>query len=217
MSERYTSTETVELVRDPDEKAAREAENGLRQAALALEVIRTFVKDREREFRLRQGLLMQLHHAALAGIHIFAGTFRNGPAQIHGSHHEPPSAFMVSEEVAHMCEFVNENWNKSAVFLSSYVLWRLNWIHPFADGNGRTARALSYIVLSVRLDSLLPGTRTIPDFISADKTPYYDALESADLAWKETGAVDVSKVEALIEATLARQLLQATREAVTDG
>jgi Fic family protein len=216
MPERYTSTATVELVTDPDEKAAREAENGLRQASLALEVIRTFVKDSERKFRLRQGLLMQLHHEALAGIHIFAGTFRNGPAEIHGSHHEPPSAFMVGEEVSHMCEFVNDSWNKSAVFLSSYVLWRLNWIHPFADGNGRTARALSYIVLNVRLDSLLPGTKTIPDFISADKTPYYDALESADLTWKQTGTVDVSKVESLVEATLAKQLLQAAQEAVTD-
>lgn len=161
---------------------------------------------------------MQLHHEALAGIHVFAGTFRNGPAEIHGSHHEPPAAFMVGEEVAHMCEYVNENWaTRSAVFLSSFVLWRLNWIHPFADGNGRTARALSYVVLNVRLDCLLPGTRTIPDFISTDKNPYYDALEAADLVWKERSEVDVSKVEALMEATLAKQLLQAAREAVAVG
>ena len=51
---------------------------------------------------MRQSLLMQLHQEALAGIHIFAGTFRNGPAEIHGSNHEPPPAFMVGEEVAHM-------------------------------------------------------------------------------------------------------------------
>ncbi|MGC9960185.1 Fic family protein [Roseiarcus sp.] len=23
------------------------------------------------------------------------------------------------------------------------MLWRLNWIHPFADGNGRIARTVS--------------------------------------------------------------------------
>lgn len=216
-SNRYTSTQSVELITDPAEKAAREAENGLRQAALALEVIRSFIKDPDRKFRLRQGLLMQLHQEALAGIHIFAGTFRNGPAEIHGSAHEPPQAFLVGEEVAQMCEYVNEHWNKSAVFLASYVLWRLNWIHPFADGNGRTARALSYIILNVKLDSLLPGTTTIPDFISADKAPYYDALEAADLVWKARKEVDVSHVEALMEGTLARQLVQAAKEAVTDG
>jgi len=115
-----------------------------------------------------------------------------------------------------MCDYVNASWNRSAVFLSSYVLWRLNWIHPFADGNGRTARALSYVVLNVRTDSLLPGTKTIPDFISEDKGPYYDALEAADLAWKERGEVDVSAVESLMEGTLAKQLLQAADEAVTD-
>jgi hypothetical protein len=58
-----------------------------------------------------------------------------------------------------LCEYINENWKKSAVHLAAYVLWKMNWIHPFADGNGRTARAVSYVVLSIKLDSLLPGTQ----------------------------------------------------------
>ncbi|HET9282483.1 MAG TPA: Fic family protein [Candidatus Angelobacter sp.] len=52
---------------------------------------------------------------------------------------------------------------KSAIHLAAYVIWRLNWIHPFADGNGRTSRALSYLVLCTRLGERLPGTVTIPD------------------------------------------------------
>jgi Fic family protein len=76
-----------------------------------------------------------------------------------------------------MCDYVNQNWGRSALHLAAYVLWRINWIHPFADGNGRTARAVSYILLSIKLDSLLPGTKTIPDQIAADKKPYYAALE----------------------------------------
>jgi hypothetical protein len=28
--------------------------------------------------------------------------------------------------------------------LAAYGLWRLNWIHPFVEGNGRTARAVCY-------------------------------------------------------------------------
>ena len=59
--------------------------------------------------------------------------------------------------VAEMCGYVNENWHMSAIHLAAYLLWRMNWIHPFADGNGRTARVVSYVVLSVKLDSLLPG------------------------------------------------------------
>jgi Fic family protein len=115
-----------------------------------------------------------------------------------------------------MCEYVNQHWSdKSALHLAAYMLWKLNWIHPFADGNGRTARAISYIVLSIRLHSLLPGTNTIPDQIAADKTPYYDALELADKAWKATGAVDVSALETMLSQMLARQLLQGLKEAQT--
>lgn len=216
-SERYTSAHTEELITDPAERAIREAENGLHQAAFALEAIKNFVKEPERPFHLRQSLLIQLHQKALAGIHPFAGTFRNGPVTIHGGRHQPPDAHLVAEEVAHMCDYVNENWKRSAVFLSSFVLWKLNWIHPFPDGNGRTARALSYVVLNVKTDSLLPGTTTIPDFISADKGPYYAALEAADVAWKDTGDVNVSEVENLMEAMLAKQLLQAADEAVKGG
>jgi Fic family protein len=109
---------------------------------------------------------------------------------------------------------VNSKWKaKSALHLCAYVLWRLNWIHPFADGNGRTARALSYVVLSIKLDSLLSGTKTIPDQIADDKTPYYEALEAADGAWKRTGEVDVSQLENMLGGMLANQLLQAAREA----
>lgn len=65
MADRHTSTEQVEMITDPDEKARREAENGIEQTKLALEIIRTFVKDKERPFRLRQGLLLQLNGTAL--------------------------------------------------------------------------------------------------------------------------------------------------------
>jgi Fic family protein len=214
--ERHTSTEQVDLISDPEEKARREAENGIRQTELALEMIRAFVKEKEQPFRLRQGFLMQLHSVALEGIHMFAGTYRNGVATIHGSKHDPVPAFRVADEVADMCEYVNQHWaDKSAIHLAAYILWRLNWIHPFADGNGRTARAISYVVLSIRANSLYPGTNSIPDQISTDKNPYYDALELADEAWKATGQVDVSALEKMLSQMLATQLLQGLKEAET--
>lgn len=217
MSEgRHTSTEQVDLISDPEEKARREAENGIRQTELALEMIRAFVKEKEQPFRLRQGFLMQLHSVALEGIHMFAATYRNGIATIHGSKHDPIPAFRVADEVADMCEYVNQRWaDKSAIHLAAYVLWKLNWIHPFADGNGRTARAISYVVLSIRSNSLYPGTNSIPDQISTDKKPYYDALEQADEVWKSTGQVDVSALEKMLSQMLATQLLQGLKEAET--
>ena len=214
MTERNTLTEQIELVTDPAEKARREAENKVKQAVLTASIIRASAQNTERRFRLRQGILMQLHAAALEGIHVLSGTFRNGPAKIDGSKHEPPPVFQIAEEVADLCDHVNAEWGRqSALYLSSYVMWRVNWIQPFADGNGRTSRAASYVVLNTKLDGLLPGTPTIPDLISADKAPYYDALEAADAAWKERSVVDVSRLEQLIGEMLAKQLLNAARQA----
>ena len=34
-----------------------------------------------------------------------------------------------------------------ALDLASFALWRITWIHPFSDGNGRTAIAFSYACL----------------------------------------------------------------------
>jgi Fic family protein len=210
--DRHSEAEDAALLSDPDEIARREAENGLRQFILALDIIRSHVKDVERPFKLRIGPILQLHKAALDGLHRLAGTFRNTPVKIHGSPHQPPEPAFVADEVQALCEYVNANWNKSAVHLAAYVLWKMNWIHPFADGNGRTARALSYVVLSIKLDSLLPGTPTIPEQIAANKEPYYDAFEKADEAWL-SDKIDTSGLEELLGDMLARQLVNAAKEA----
>jgi Fic family protein len=89
----------------------------------------------------------------------------------------------------------------------------MNWIHPFVDGNGRTARATSYLVLCVRLGSRLPGVNTIPDQISAQKAPYYEALEAADRAYSEDGEIKVTQMEAFLEGLLANQLVSILRAA----
>jgi hypothetical protein len=96
--DRHSVAEEAPLLSDPDEIARREAENGIRQFDLALDIIRSFVKDRERPFRLRSSTNLQLHRTAL-----LAGTWRNTPVKIEGSRHQPPEAPFVSEEIEHLC------------------------------------------------------------------------------------------------------------------
>lgn len=211
--DRHSIADVAPVLTDETEIARREAENGIRQFNLAVEIIRAHVKDAERPFRLRSSTILRLHAAALEGLHPLAGTYRNTPVKIGGSKHQPPEAAMVAEEIEHLCEYVNDNWARAtAEHLSAYVLWKLNWIHPFADGNGRTARAVSYVVMNIKLDSLLPGTPTIPDQIATNKTPYYDALEEADTAL-EAGSPDVSALVEMLHGMLAKQLLSSVREA----
>jgi Fic family protein len=138
----------------------------------------------------------------LAGLSSYAGNFRPGGVAIEGSKHAPPEAHLVPELVEDMCDYVNDHWASSTPL---HLMWRLNWIHPFADGNGRTSRIVSYLVLFIRAGALLPGTPTIPDQIVDNRKPYFDALDGADVADRE-GKVDVSKMEDLLGSLLANQL-----------
>jgi Fic family protein len=184
-----------QLITDPKARAEAEARNVLRQYDAGLSAIQTALE--QGSFKLRPSLILGLHREALSGISIFAGNYRPAGVEIQGSRHEPAGAHLVPELVEGLCDYVNENWEKStSIHLGSYVMWRLNWIHPFADGNGRTSRIVSYVVLSIHAGAILLGTPTIPDQIVDNRNPYFDALDAADLAWKE-GRVDVSKMEDL--------------------
>lgn len=70
-----------------------------------------------------------------------------------------------------------------------------------------------YVVLSIKLDSLLPGAPTIPEQIAGNKKPYYDALETADKQLTATGQVDVTGLEGMLDAMLSHQLVNAAKEA----
>lgn len=107
-----------------------------------------------------------------------------------------------------MCDYVNEKFHeKTALHLAAYVMWRLNWIHPFEDGNGRTSRAVSYIVLCAHIKALLPGIPSIPQQIEENRAAYFQALEAADEAWRMADEIDVSDMEETLKSMLATQLL----------
>ncbi|MFN0165219.1 MAG: Fic family protein [Bryobacteraceae bacterium] len=190
-----------QLFRDADEKALLEARNGLLQFDEVVKLV-----DRKADFKLRPSTIQRLQRLAIQGIYTCAGNYRTGPVYIAGTTHEPPSAADVAELVEEMCEYVSVNWrSSSALHLAAYVMWRVNWIHPFTGGNGRTSRAVSYLVLCARLGYSIPGTSTIPDQIVSNRQPYYHALDDADDAWSR-GRVDVSAMERLLSHMLAVQL-----------
>ncbi|MBY5816615.1 Fic family protein [Rhizobium leguminosarum] len=201
---RHSVATEAYLIKDERERAEAEARNGLRQFDAARDMIIDAI-DKGVKWKLRPSLLLALHREALQGISAYAGNFRPADVAIQGSEHKPLGAHRVPELIEELCDYVNDNWDKTPVHLASYVMWRLNWIHPFSDGNGRTSRMVSYVVLCVKLQLPLPGIRTIPDQIVDNRKPYFDALEAADRA-AEHGACDLSKMEELIEGMLATQL-----------
>lgn len=189
---------------DPAAIAEREALNALRQYDAIVEMVQDALTP-GRTFKLRPSAILYLHRCALEGLTALAGVFRPGDVKIGQSKHAPPGAHLVPGLIEEMCDYVNENWSRSPLHLAAYLLWRLNWIHPFADGNGRTSRAISYYVMSVRLGYVLPGEQTIPEQIAKNRKPYYAALEAADEELR-LGKVDVSELEGLLSGLLAKQL-----------
>lgn len=204
-----------DLIADPDEKALAEARNALRQFDIGMVLLDHWLDNKAGKPRLRVSDLLYLNRFALEDINRFAGTFRTQNVKISGSKHVPPAPQFVPALCEDLCDYVNRNWNKkSPIHLSAYVLWRINWIHPFADGNGRTARILSYIILCAKYGFRLPGSNTIPEQIVSNKKPYYKALEDADSAF-ESQRIDVRSVENLIEYSLREQIEASIKSTAT--
>lgn len=158
-------------------------------------------------------LIKQLQYRAIVGIYSCAGEFRTGPVSISDTEHEPPPWGQIPELVDQMADYLNQNWDlKSASHLCAYAMWRLNWIHPFFGGNGRTSRACAYLALSARWGFRLPGKVTLPDHIVARRSAYINALKVADAAWAQ-GQLDVLALEDLVESVLAAQLVDVLGQA----
>ena len=214
--QRHSVAFSADLITDPEKRAEREARNGLLQFDLGMQIVEGWTTDKSRQFKLRPSLVLSLHRAALEGISAYAGNFRPAGVKIEGSKHNPPGAHLVPELIEDMCDYVNDHWSNSPLHLAAYLMWRLNWVHPFADGNGRTSRILSYVVLSIRLGYRLPGTPSIPEQIVDNRAPYFQALDAADEACR-TGKIDVSKMEEMLQSMLAKQLMGIIRTAASQS
>lgn len=59
--------------------------------------------------------------------------------------HESPSYTVIPETIEQLCEFANEDKTFIHPVLKAIIIhFIISYLHPFADGNGRTARSLFY-------------------------------------------------------------------------
>jgi Fic family protein len=210
--ERHSIAAQPSLIVDPIAEAQRESENAVAQFDRVLDLIDEVARD-ARPFRLRPSIILDLHRIALDGLSSYAGIYRPADVSIGQSKHAPPPAHLVPSLIEEMCDHVMDNFaSAQALHLCAYVMWRLNWIHPFTDGNGRTSRALAYFVLCAKIGYRLPGQETLPEQIARDKAPYYSALEQADERWSDD-KLDLAALEQLLDQCLAAQLLSAYEDA----
>lgn len=150
--------------------------------------------------------LYTLNHIAVANLSQQGGRFRKEPVRV-GSH-IPPHFKDVPVHMDIFLSVVHENWDivDGPTDLAAFALWKLNWIHPFVEGNGRTARAACYYLLCLRYGGFIPGDTIVPERIRANRTPYYDALKAADTSYHDIGQYDVSDLSSYLKNLMQAQI-----------
>jgi Fic family protein len=192
---------------DPELFARIQERNLLRQYDLLTNCVEIGLKKGIESFD--KYTLWALNYSAVSNIAQFGGRYREEP--IYVGNHRPPHFKEVPNLMDRFFSVIHENWGiiEHPTVLSAYALWRLNWIHPFVEGNGRTARAACYYLLCLKHGQLLPGSKIVPERIRENRKPYYAALKSADQAWEE-GDFNVSELAGYLEGLLINQLSDPT-------
>jgi Fic family protein len=154
-----------------------------------------------------------LHRICMAGLLDEAGEYRQCPVTLTNSPYVPPHHSEVELHMKQFCTYVNDEWDKKGpTFLSAFCLWRLNWIHPFRNGNGRMSREISYVVLNIKCKQVLPSRKgTIVEQIAgsaATRVAYEAALRNGDSIYTATANIEaaVQPMERLITQLLTEQL-----------
>ncbi len=112
----------------------------------ALDWVSVRVKDKPAD--LTQKDILHIHDIILKGIDdANAGRYRSVPARISGSAVVLPNPRKVSDLMADFAEWLGAGKESHPVELAAEAHYRLVTIHPFVDGNGRTARLLMNMIL----------------------------------------------------------------------
>ena len=91
----------------------------------------------------------------------------------------PPKTEKVPQLTKALLEWINQEIELHPVLIAGLSHYEFVRIHPFVDGNGRTARALATLILYIR-DFDIKRFFTLDDYYDSDRKAYYAALKSVD-------------------------------------
>jgi Fic family protein len=89
----------------------------------------------------------------------------------------PPPAYELSPMMQELVDWINKEEAIHPVLVSGIAQFQLVHIHPFLDGNGRTARLLSTLCL-YRSGYDFKRLFTISEYYDRNRTDYYQAIQS---------------------------------------
>lgn len=161
-----------------------------------------------------------------------AGRYRTIAVRV--GKHLPPAASAVSGLMFELLEWWNGKSVELSPVLSSAILhYQFEWIHPFADGNGRTGRALALWEL-YRRGFDRHHIFSVDEYYWEDRPAYYEALDGVrqsgtdltgwleycaeglrqtlERTWTRVQSYDVKSQEKLVLRPRQEQLLKLLRD-----
>lgn len=106
----------------------------------ALEYVQELI---QKDSPLNQRIIKDIQAIVLQGINkSIAGIYRNTPAIIVGANHIPTAYEKIQDEMDLLMDWYNNSSEMHPIEKASLLHAKFVNIHPFADGNGRTARLL---------------------------------------------------------------------------
>lgn len=117
--------------------------------AKALDVVYKLAKKKYSQITEKD--ILAIHHTILHGIDDYnAGHYRHVPVRISGSTVVMPNPMKVPALMADFISWLSSVEKIHPIELAAESHYRLVTIHPFSDGNGRTARLLMNLILIMK-------------------------------------------------------------------
>ena len=139
----------------------------------ALDFIYQLIEKKPQDISLKD--ILDIHYLILKTIDDDnAGRFRNVTVRIAGSEVIFPNSLKLPELMAQFIQWLSQSSTESAVKIAADAHFKLVTIHPFIDGNGRSARLLMNLIL---MQSGYPPAIIKPE----DRLAYINAIEKGQL------------------------------------
>ncbi|XP_069475566.1 protein adenylyltransferase FICD [Ambystoma mexicanum] len=138
----------------------------------AMKYVNTTLVSRMGSVRIHD--ILEIHRRVLGYVDpVEAGRFRT--SQVFVGHHIPPHPKEVEKQMQELVQWVNSEDAMSLhpVEFAALAHYKLVYVHPFIDGNGRTSRLLMNLIL------MQAGYPPIT-IRKEQRSEYYDALEMAN-------------------------------------
>jgi len=138
-----------------------------------------------KEDPVTEGIVRELHKITVRGVRgekAEPGNYRRIQNYVVNSRtkeviYTPPAPLEVPRLMREFTEWINKAEDVSPVLVAGIAQFQFVHIHPFVDGNGRTARLLSTLIL-YKTGYDFKRLFTISEYYDKDRPSYYQAIQS---------------------------------------